>query len=259
MLRTISLTTSGQGTGVLTRTPQQRTNRLCALIYGTWGSGKTYLAGTCSQHPDMAPVLVIGVEDGSDSLKDFTGVDEYLVEDKSRGPRVPESIREVERAVQDLARGDHKYQTVVVDSLTRIYHMAVEEESNKGGNDPRQHYQRANNVVDHLVWKFRRLPLHVVLLAGRREEYATEDKTQQLVEGPALTRPALSPAICDRVAHTLDHVWHLRNNRGRRTLYTTQAGHIQAKSRGGADSILGPKVENPNLAEIFTKLQGAQQ
>jgi DNA replication protein DnaC len=97
------------------------------LFYGDAGRGKTWLAASISEVAEFGPVLLIDAEGGSSAIaRDFKTVDVIQVEK-----------HEQFQAVYDwLMEGDHKYQTIIIDTIGVVMDRAEkffgEKPENKG-------------------------------------------------------------------------------------------------------------------------------
>ena len=100
-------------------TPQMFTSKMNILIYGDPGSGKTHLAGTAQDVPDMADVHVFNIDGGIMTLA-------------NRGDIHATDIRsadELEQELFKLANHDEKYaktKTVVIDNITELQTLVLE-------------------------------------------------------------------------------------------------------------------------------------
>lgn len=87
------------------------------LIHGPQGSGKTYLASTIAE---LGPTLFLDLT-GEKGLRSFRGAPFESAIHIIR----PTSITALDDIYWDLARGDHPYKAVVLDSLTAAQKMAM--------------------------------------------------------------------------------------------------------------------------------------
>lgn len=80
------------------------------ILYGDTGVGKTYLAGSAADSEALSPVLMIDVEGGTLTLAGKKNIDVFR----------PENWSDVQEAYNVLRTEDHKYRTVIIDSLTEV-------------------------------------------------------------------------------------------------------------------------------------------
>src|SRR5687768_13429392 len=95
---------------------QARGQFINLLVYGDSGTGKTTLAGSADAVPALRPVLMIDIEGGAESLRSqYPNVDVVRVT----------TWDEMQRVYDELHRGGHGYQTVILDSLTEIQKFSM--------------------------------------------------------------------------------------------------------------------------------------
>lgn len=86
------------------------------LIYGFSGVGKTVLAGSASDVPEMSPVLILNLEGGTLSLK-------------KTYPKVKavsiNTWAELQAVYDDIIAGKTKYKTVVLDSISEFQRLSM--------------------------------------------------------------------------------------------------------------------------------------
>lgn len=172
------------------------------LIYGESGAGKTTLAGSADQVPEMRKVLFLDVEGGTLSLR-------------SRYPNV-DSVRikswdDMQAVYNELYLNNHGYNTVVLDSLTEVQKMSMDTIMKKLVE---QHEDRDADVPGIREWNinieqtrkfvrlFRDLPVNTIFTA-----LSKADKNPRT--GVSRTKPYLSGKVADEVAGFLDIVAYL--------------------------------------------------
>jgi len=164
-------------------------------FYGRSGSGKTTLSSTFPK-----PILYLDVRDeGTDSIADVDGID--VLE--------PKSVEEVEEALFWLMRNPKKYKTLVIDTVTQLQEMAVEEiAASKGkkskkpgewGSMTKQSWGEVSAKLKSLIIDFRNLPMEVVFIAQDRVFNMDEDES----EDNELT-PEIGPRLMPSVASVLN-------------------------------------------------------
>ena len=166
-------------------------------IYGEYGTGKTTLAGTAQDVPDMQNVINIDAEGGNKVLSNrgdipsinvrdydtFSNVYEYLrAHCLFRDNNDVENLKLSEAHFRNIDAGTIKqpriYNTVIIDSLSEVARycmyklMGVNIETTKLSEIPlRPEYAEWNSRQEMmllLVRKFRDLPMHVIFVCSRQ-------------------------------------------------------------------------------------------
>jgi len=226
------------------------------LLYGDPGVGKTTLAASAMDCDATKDVLIINVEGGLLSVVDYA-------------PDVVdlESWAHLDDLFWFLAKGDHNYKTVVIDSLSELQLVnvdsvitnAMKKPGNKRENADEvwlDDYGKSNSQVRNAVRKFRDLPMHVIFtcLAARSQD---ADKNEQV-------HPALPPKMRGMVMGYMDVVGfmytkNVKNEDGTertdRVLLTQPYGKWVAKDRslGGR---LGITMDNPTISMMINQITG---
>jgi hypothetical protein len=220
------------------------------LIYGDSGVGKTRLAGSADAVPEMRSVLCIDVEGGSETLKHtYPNVDTVRVERWS----------EVQDVYDELFAGNHKYRTVIVDSLSEtqkfnmygIMRKVLESNSEREEFVPSMREWGINlEQMRKFVRAFRDLPLNTIFTCLMKSE--KDNKTGMLIK-----EPSLSGKLCKEVSAFLDIVVFMYkkemtdadNNTSQAHLLLTEATDTTtAKDRTGK---LPQVIIEPTMAEIM--------
>jgi hypothetical protein len=177
---------------------KDRSPHLNMLIYGDSGTGKTTLAGSADAVPSMRDVIIVDVEGGTESLKvPYPNVATVRVT----------SWKEMQSVYDDLHRGNHDYQTVIIDSLTEVQKFNMDQIMNellqlKPDRDPdvpdRREWGKNLNQMRRFVRAFRDLPMNTIFTALVRADETNTGKKVYL--------PSLSGKLAGEVAAFLDIV-----------------------------------------------------
>lgn len=241
--------------GGLTVVPvQKRQNYLNMLVYGDSGVGKTTLAGSADEVPDLRPVLVIDFEGGTESLvRSYPDVEQVRVT----------TWDEMQAVYDELHRGKTGYQTVILDSLTEIqkfnmYSIMEELVADKPEREidvpSMREWGRNLEQMRRFVRAFRDLPMNTVFTALKKE-----DKNEKT--GMVTTLPSLSGKLAGEVAAFLDIVvyYYMKTvteddkKVDKRILLTSKTETIIAKDRTG---MLPQVLVEPTMKDIFDLIQG---
>jgi len=233
------------------------------LIYGRSGVGKTRLAASASVVPEMSPVLLIDVEGGTFSIRDvYPDVDVLRVRDWN----------EMQEVYNELYDGQHKYKTVILDSLTEMQKFSMLNIMVDLLKDPRnadrdpdipsiREWGKNIEQIRKMVRAFRDLPISTIFTA-----LVTEDKNQKT--GAIEKRPSLSGKLSGEVAGFLDIVsyYYVKpvpikgtvpvQYDNQRLLLSTATEDIVAKDRSDR---LPTVVQLPTMAVLLDYITGKQQ
>lgn len=178
-----------------------------AILYGRSGSGKTTLAATWP-----GPTLLLNVMD--DGLGSITDQKHVRVRD------IPTWDKFLQ-VYDDLRDGQHKYKTVIVDTITKCQDLLVQEKISKDGRTKRVDFgtlsrKEWGNIAGEMKEKltdFRNLSrdrgMNVLFLAQERTFNGGEEDSDNEDEhiGPAVS-PSIKSAVCamvNLVGHTFIH------------------------------------------------------
>ncbi len=220
-----------------------------SLIFGPPGTGKTLLS--C-----LAPKpLVINCEGGLLCLDKF----KHHPEVRDIDVMTPKTIKDIQEVWDDLYENKLTYETVILDSLSEIQKMSLDEiledPKRKGDKDDATLKDYSKNTVQirKLVRAFRDLDINVVMTCLDMESKDEHDGTLRIM-------PALTPKLSVEVMGYMDTVGYLmasQDAEGKpvRKLLTQPWGKYQAKDRSGK---LGMGMTNPTMYDLANRINGVE-
>jgi hypothetical protein len=235
--------------GLPLKTVQETDEWVNLMVYGESGVGKTRFAGSADMIEAMSPVLLVDAEGGSMTLKScYPEVDVVRIHDTG----------EINSLYQDLAKGAGQYKTVILDSLTEIQKMSMDDIMRKAvaansevDRDVPQirHWGINKEQTRRIVRAYRDLPMHTIFICLPRE---VKDRRNLTV-----TKPGLGGTLAGEIAGFLDIVLYMyikvvKGEQTRLMLSTATEGQT-AKDRSDA---LPGVIENPTMQTIWDYVQG---
>lgn len=248
------------------------------LLHGEPGSGKTTLAASCQDHPDLRDVLFINVEGGMLSIAHRGDIKQVKVQ----------STDEVENLLFALRENPKKYgkfRTLVIDSVTELQTMNLEELITEGVRKAKA--AKKSRTVDEIyqedygmsTTRLRRIfrsykeSNHSVIFTALSKFVYPPTQTNSRSGVPAELRVdplAVLPNLTNKLAKSLmgfvDFVWYAHYDTAAREhqIFTRPDGVIAAKTRGPKFAReLGPKVTLnartmmlPQIYDILLKTAG---
>lgn len=248
-------------------TPDIFTDKMNILIYGDPGSGKTHLAGTAQDVPQMADVHVFNIDGGIMTLASRGNIHATDIH----------SADDLEHELFRLVNKDPKYEhtkTVVIDNITELQTLVLEgitskEFANRRKKDKNysidevylEDYGVSGKRLARILRGFRDLPMHVIYIAHKKDKM--RKGTNVLEE----SKPNLTEKLCTAVMGYMDFVWYLytadeqvgNEETGYRTethryLLTQPMNNFAAKTRGSEFAQrIGPIIRDPNMVDIMGK------
>ncbi len=199
------------------------------VFYGQSGTGKTTLAGTFP-----GPILLCDIRDrGTDSVVD---VEDLWV-------REIESWEDAEQVYWFLKKNPTKYKTVVIDTMSQLQQMVVEEVLEEKGKDSgeaggwgtmtKQEWGEVASRLKPWITNMRDLPMDVVFVAQHRAFNIPGDEESEA--GTSLLAPEVGPAMMPSVAKHLNASVSIIGN-------TFIRSRIEEVKRPGKTRIRGKKA-----------------
>lgn len=246
-------------------TPDIFTDKMNILIYGDPGSGKTHLAGTCQDVPNMADVHVFNIDGGIMTLASRGDIHATDIH----------SVGELEQELFKIANGDEKYKdtkTVVIDNITELQTLALEQittdelqvrrKKNKNYTVDEvylEDYGKAGKQLARILRGFRDLPIHVIYIAHKK------DKMRQGTNVLEESKPNLTEKLGTAIMGYMDFVWYLYTadetvgdeehgywSETHRYLLTQPMNNYAAKTRGSDFAKrIGAVIKDPNMVDIM--------
>ena len=256
-----------------------RQKHLKMLIYGPYGSGKTYLAGTAADVEGFGDVLVLDAEAGSMTLADRDNVDVIRITSFSQFARVYDfrklhrkyvrekndaKLKELQKRFAPNLKKLRRYNTVVIDSITEVqkYCMYALLGTEIGevpldmepSNPDWGVWGKAAELLRRLIRTFRDLDVHVIIVAAEQEKEDELKRTRFM--------PALPGKLAKEAQGFVDVVGYLRvlqiggdrHKSHLRRLYLMPSERFDAKDRYHSEPV--PYIDNPTIARFLVLDEG---
>lgn len=245
--------------GLLISKPTENIPTINMLVYGESATGKTTLAASADAVPEMRKVLFVDVEKGTLSIRKT----EYR----------PDAIQvtqwsQLEDIYHSLLAGQHGYRTVVVDSLSEVNDLSVDNILNNisldGERDPDlmqfQDWNKNQSRILVMLRKWRDLPMNVIFTSLMKED---KDPKSGIVKKGLDLPPKLGrkvPAIFDNVFYCYSQEVDGEN---KRLLLSQKTPNTIAKNRGSDQlpdvmELLHPR-EQAAMSVIYHGILGTEE
>lgn len=243
------------------------------LIYGEYGIGKTTLAASCAQVPQMQDAILLNIESGDLSISEQEGLDVATVKDYRSAARVldylkvhcvardnddEDKLREYEAQLRPgitfEGRNARRYRTCIIDSLTELDSLSMQRIQGITDSmpldqdvDPAQwgEYRQNFNLMQRLIRTYRDLPMNVIFICGASY---TQDEQKRFNYVPMMTGK-----LSNQVQGFVDVVGYMRmdqaNEKMVRRMFVQPVGRFAAKCRFAAYK--KPYFDDPTIGGIL--------
>lgn len=211
------------------------------LIYGDPKNGKTWLAASAAEVAAFSPVLLIDVEGGATAIaRDWRDVDVIQVD----------THEQLESVLDGLLSQEHKYKTVIVDTLG----VAMDRAEKVFGEKPENKNNRFGKWGDLKEWanqmvrKMHHAEFLSIFIAHAQDE--KDDATGAVKTVPMLagsTRNTL-PAIPDIIAYMTSEK---TEDATKRALYLQGSDRLVSGNRFGLPS----KMYDPSMKKLMDTIK----
>jgi len=235
--------------------PRDKFKYLNILLHSPGGHGKTTFIATACEDPRTSPILILDMEGGAPIRFAKKDPRTYTI-------RKIRSVNDINQIYDYLARGEHPYKSVAIDSLTEIQKLGLFEfvygtDASKvfKGNlleiksAEIQHWGKSQTQMAMMVRYFRDLPMHVF--------FTTLTQTlKDEITGKISYTVALPGKQADEIPGIPDIVGYLgitktKDNPNQRILIVQPDNKIVCKDRTDA---LGTVVEEPTVTKLLDKI-----
>lgn len=235
------------------------------LIYGIPGAGKTLLAGSSFDVPEMQPMLYIDIEGGTETLRErYPDIEAVRVKnqtDKS-GRMLRSGWKQLQELYEAVKKGEGGYTTVVVDNISEAYQLAMQDVMAKvvAENPDRdmdipglREYGKAGSQMRRWIRNLRDLDCHVILTG--HEQAQTDDNGN--VRQYTIAMPGKLP---NEIAGFVDMVLYIYTKQDKtegvyRNIQSQSAGKYIAKDRTGKLPLI---LRDPTMKRIYDIKNGVE-
>lgn len=224
------------------------TRGLVALIYGTWGIGKTTFVRTAQDSEEHgAPLAYLDFEGGTASIADRSDIMGFT-------PKKYSDLLEFLEWAEKSA--ECKFKTFAVDTLTDAQRFFLEE-AMRGATTPDvaqiQDYGKATELLTRFVRRMR----NIAHTRGINAIFTAHEIQVTTDSGILMTKPALSPKNNEGVCATVDLLGYMyKDKEDTRYLQVSPSYNIAAKLRQAPGGKITGKIKNPTLVTLLRALKG---
>lgn len=228
-------------------------------VYGGSGVGKTTFVASACEVPEMSPVLILNIENGTQSVKDiYPDIHVVDIDTFQQLQDAYDTLYDQMNRVEQTCAG---YKTVILDNLTEgqkkgMEHIFRSENMRKQGINftefvmatfQNQGWNVSSEQMRKLIRAFRELPCYVIFVAWELD-YAKDEKR-------SLWTPAFTRTLAGEAPGLVNDVYRYYFDReGVRTLQTSRTRDTVAKDRSRK---LPTQIPNPTMPLLHQYWTGA--
>jgi hypothetical protein len=250
--------TPGKLGGLTTRKASDDRSLPSLCIYGGSGAGKTTLAASSMDVPEMKPVLHLNIENGTQSVKDIYPDLEII--DIDHFKQLQSVYTELYKGQDFDAQTCAGYKTIILDNLTEsqkkgMEHIFQSEKLASTGINFTEFtmatfanggWNQSSEQMRKLIRAFRELPCYIILVAWETDIEKSETRHKWT--------PAFTAKLAGEMPGMVNDVYRLSVNRdGTRILQTGLSGDVVAKDRTRK---LPKMLESPTMPLIHQYWSG---
>jgi len=221
--------------------PRRPDDSFTMLFYGPPKVGKTLLGGSAADVPELGPVLLLALEDGSSVLAEhYPDMDVAVLEDYPTAAKV----------IRALVSGDTQYRTVIVDTFYELMCLN-KEDITKGVRQLSQPEWGvvADNAIN-TIKAMHRSPVNFIITAhsGR----VKDDESGKVMTSPIFLGQKAGPEILKTVDVIAYYgIGKTESGESVRVLQITSDGKRDGGDRFGK---LDDMIPYPTMQEIYSQL-----
>lgn len=211
------------------------------IIYGDGGIGKTTLAASAIEVPEMCPVLHLNIENGAQSVKEIYPELEVVDID---------TITDLQNVFRELhSKSGAGYETCILDNITEGQQQGIDHilETRKDITDFTEFesasfsngaWSRSSEQMRKLVRYFRGLPMNTIFIAWKKN-YSENNVPDW--------RPAFTKTFGGEAPGMVNSVYHYYKQGDNRVLQTEISDRAVAKDRTGK---LPRLIKDPTYSKL---------
>lgn len=257
---------SVRSTGLVTTRVADKVATVDMMIYGPPKLGKTTLALTSQDVPEMGKLLLVAAERGEETIRDTYPETELMyldTDDEARWlERYIDQWNRFDYIYQELRAGGHGFGTVCIDTMDvlQTINLGAIMEDTQAVIDGRQdrdiaserEYGKCRTQMKRYIRMFQNLPMNVIWIC---HSDTVVNKRTKLIE----KKPMLVGKLQNEVGGMVNNLMYFSmlppdgDQPAQRILITASDGEIQAGTRSRVLNDMGEIIE-PTMSKVWTPL-----